>query len=188
MGKVGLLVRTADRFHTTAQRIHHQLWVTEFSWMTNPPDPELGDADATAARYVAYSLYEMWRAGASLVVWQQVLDSPTAAFLGGGLYFESGQPKETLSAFAFPFIASVSRGKGFAWGRVPVSHRVRVLVQRAVGSRWASVASLESDRHGIFTARFPASQNGLYRAQVPGGPTSLAYDSVPIPPRRTHAL
>ncbi len=186
MSKVGALVRTADRLHTTAQRIHHQIWVTEFSWITNPPNSQLGDSDPVAARYVAYSMYEMWSSGASLVIWAQVLDTPGADMAGGGLYWGSGQPKLTLQAFAFPVVASVSRGDGFVWGRVPVSHPVQVVVERASGRRWRQVGTSVTGSDGVFTARFRATGNGRYRARVIGGPTSLAYDSRPIPPKRTH--
>src|SRR5205085_8044529 len=58
MGRLQDLVQTADRLHTDSPKIHHQIWATEFAWFTNPPNPLLGDAAATAARYVAYSMYE----------------------------------------------------------------------------------------------------------------------------------
>jgi hypothetical protein len=187
MSKVGTLVRTADRLHTAAQRIHHQIWVTEFAWLTNPPNTLLGDAEPTAARYVAYSMYEMWKSGVSLVIWLTVLDEPSDGFAGQGLYASSGRPKLTLRAFAFPFVAAVNARHGFAWGRVPVSHQVRVVVQRATGWGWRTVARRLTGADGVFSARFPASGNALYRARVLEGPTSLAYDSRPIPPKRIHA-
>lgn len=186
MPKVSALVRAADRLHTAAPRISHQIWVTEFAWPTNPPDPQLGDSPSTAARYVAYSMYEMWRSGVSVVIWEDALDSPADDIPGGGLYAASGAPKLTEQAFAFPVVAGVSGGHGFAWGRAPVSRRVRVVVQRAVGGRWRAVARLTTGSDGTFYVGFRARGNGLYRARVIGGPTSLAYDSKRIPPRQTH--
>jgi hypothetical protein len=188
MGEVGAMVHTADRLHTTARGIRHQIWVTEFSWFTNPPNAQLGDGDAVAARYVAYSMYEMWNSGVSLVIWQTVLDEPGNDFAGAGLYRNSGEPKLTVTAFAFPVVASVSHGHGFVWGRAPVRHRVKVVVQRALGTQWRTVATLRTGSDGVFSARFRAGGNGVYRAYVIGGPTSLGYDSRPIPPRRTHAF
>lgn len=186
MGKVAALVAAADRLHTVAPSIKHQLWVTEFAWPTNPPDKLVGDRGRVAARYVAYSLYEMWRAGVSLVVWQTVLDTPTASLLGGGLYAEDGAPKATLRAFAFPFVASVNRGSGFAWGRVPRSRRVKVVVERRSGSGWQKVARTRTSADGIFSVRFSARGNGVYRALTAYGQASLPYNSQPIPPKRTH--
>jgi hypothetical protein len=186
MGEVGALVRTADRLRTTAQRIHHRLWVTEFAWPTNPPDSQIGDSEPLAARYVAYSMYEMWKSGASLVIWQTVLDVPGGTPAGGGLYRSSGKPKLTLRAFAFPVIASVNGGRGFVWGRAPVASRTRIIVQRPRGRGWENVAWLRTGTDGVFDAHFRASNNGLYRVHVLGGPTSLAYNSRSIPPERTH--
>jgi hypothetical protein len=186
MAEVGALVRAADRLHTTAQRIHHRIWVTEFAWPTNPPNRQLGDSDPVAARYVAYSMYEMWKSGVSLVIWQTVLDEPGNDVAGGGLYQSSGRPKPTLHALAFPVVAVVSRGHGLAWGRAPVSSRTRIIVQRARGRGWTNVAWLRTGTDGVFEARFRAFGNGLYRAHVLGGPTSFAYNSRPIPPKRTH--
>jgi hypothetical protein len=186
MGKVARLVAAGDRLHTVAPRIRHQLWVTEFAWFTNPPDALVGDSGRVAARYVAYSMYEMWRSGVALVIWQTVRDTVAAGRVGGGLYSISGPPKPDLWAYAFPFIASVDHGSGFAWGRVPVSRRMKVLVERGYGGRWRVVARARTGADGVFDVRFRAPGNGLYRAVTVGGPTSLAYDSRAIPPRRTH--
>jgi hypothetical protein len=92
----------------------------------------------------------------------------------------------TLQAFAFPLVASVNSGHAYVWGRAPVSHPVLVLVQRAVGRVWHTFARVHTAADGVFSARTRASGNGLYRAQVVGGPTSLAYNSTPIPAKRTH--
>ncbi|HEY2435966.1 MAG TPA: hypothetical protein VGH93_02215, partial [Solirubrobacteraceae bacterium] len=166
--------------------IRHPIWVSEFAWFTNPPDALIGDPGPTAARFVAYSLYEMWHSGVDLVIWQQVEDTPAADPSGGGLYTASGVPKLMLTAYAFPFVASVGGHAGFAWGRAPAAARRTVWVQRLSGGRWRTVATARSSRDGTFVVRFHAPGNGLYRARVLGGPTSLTYDSQSIPPRRTH--
>ena len=44
------------------------LWVTEFSWDSNPPDPG-GVPTALESRWVAEGLYRMWANGFSLVTW-----------------------------------------------------------------------------------------------------------------------
>lgn len=188
LGKVQALIAAADRLHTAAPRIHHQIWVTEWAWFTNPPNNLYGDSPAAAARYVAYSLYEMWRSGIDLVIWQNVQDTSTVADPGGGLYTAAGAPKLMLSAYAFPFVARVSHGSGFAWGRAPHTGRRRVWVQRLSGRRWRTVATTFTARDGVFEVAFSTRGNALYRAQLAGGPASLIYDSHPIPPRRTHLL
>ncbi len=75
MGKLTTLLHAARQLHTVAAGSRFGLWVTEFSWFTNPPDKEVGDAPMVSARYTAYSMYEMWRAGASLVTWFLARDS-----------------------------------------------------------------------------------------------------------------
>jgi hypothetical protein len=179
-------VQTADRLYTDLPAIHHQIWVTEWGWVTNPPDKSVGDSPGVAARYVAYSMYEMWKNRVSLVIWQVVDDFAEATPDGRGLYTNQGKPKVTVSAFGFPVVASVSGNGGFAWGRVPISRRVAVRVQRQAGRRWTNVTTTVTGSDGVFYVRIRAHGNGLYRAQVVGGPTSLPYDSRPIPPRRTH--
>jgi hypothetical protein len=187
MGKVDALVSAANRFHTAIPKAGHRIWVTEFHWYTNPPNGVIGDSWPAAARYVAYSMYEMWRAGASLVIWQCVFDNPGHDIGSGcGLYSASGRPKLTLQALAFPMVALVSDGRGYAWGQAPFSHSVRVAVERAVGRSWRTIEKLRTRGDGVFEAHFRARGRGLYRAQVARGPTSLAYDPRPIPPRRTH--
>jgi hypothetical protein len=156
MGEVRNLVQTVDSLRTA----HHQIWVTEFAWFTNPPNPGLGDPGPTAARYVAYSMYEMWNSGVSSVFWQSITDLPPG-------YSDAG--------------------RGYVWGRVPVSRRSRVVVQRLVRGQWRTVSRLRTGTDGVFYATFPARGNGLYRAQA-SGQTSLAYNSAPIPPIYTHPL
>lgn len=186
MGKIASVVQAADRLHTVAPRIRHQIWVTEYAWFTNPPDKLIGDSEPRAARYVAYSMYELWHSGVTLVIWQTIQDYAGANPAGGGLYTSSGRPKLTLRAFAFPVVASVSGGGGFVWGRAPVSHRVTVVVERRAGHRWRELTAVQTGSDGVFRVRFRARGNGIYRARVVRGPVSLAYDSRPIPPSRTH--
>ena len=191
MGELHRLVRTAETLHTIGPRISHQVWVTEWAWPTNPPDRFVGDSYAITARYVAYSMYEMWASGVSLVVWDSIEDQPPAVaevnpvISGGGLVASSGQPKPSFQAFSFPVIASVSRGRGLVWGRAPVSGPARVVIERSNQGAWQPLATVPTASDGVFDYHFAASTNGIYRAAVVAGPTSLAYNSTPIPAKRT---
>jgi hypothetical protein len=136
----------------------------------------------------------MWHSGVSLVIWLfardpslDVQNSPEL-ILGGGLYTSSGQPKLTLRAFAFPVVASVIAGRGFVWGRAPVTGRTQLTVQRAAGRRWITIASIRTGPDGVFYLPLRARGNGLYRARLPNGDLSLAYDSRPIAPRQIHSF
>jgi hypothetical protein len=178
------LLNAASRLHTIG-RGPHPLWFTEWGWVTRPPDSKVGDSFSTAARYVAYSMYEMWRAGGSLVVWQGIRDGTPGQLGGSGLETGSGRVKPSLKAFGVPFIASVTRGRGFAWGRVPVSLPASVAVQRRTRHGWRTVAHAETGADGVFSVGFRARGNAVFRAQS-GAITSLPYYSARIPARRTH--
>jgi hypothetical protein len=190
-GRLVRLVRTAERLHTILPRTKHQLWATEWSWFTNPPQTTFGVPDRTAARYVDYSMWLLWHNDIPLVIWFQIQDPPNASgvseeFLpGGGLYTSSGRPKLMMRAFSFPLIASVSHRRVYVWGRVPIPRRVRVYVQRGVHGGWRTIARARTQSDGVFVVRARAHGNALYRAYVKGGPVSLGYNTRPIPAQST---
>jgi hypothetical protein len=190
-GRLVGLVRTADRLHTILPSTPHQLWATEWSWFTNPPQATFGVPDRVAARYVDYSMWLLWHNDIPLVIWFQIEDPPNQSAVneqfipGGGLYTSSGRPKLMMRAFSFPMIASVSHGRVYVWGRVPISRRVRVYVQRAVHGGWRTIASARTQSDGVFVVRARAQGNALYRAYVKGGPVSLGYNTRPIPAQST---
>jgi hypothetical protein len=190
MPKLRALLDTAKRLRTI-RGDNQLLWATEFAWATNPPNTPIGDSPGTAARYVAYALYELWAAGVSTVIYAPAIDNPLTASTnlsesGTGLLNADLTPKLTLTALAFPFIASVGAKGGFAWGRVPVSHRVKVFVQHKTRRGWRTAQSVRTGPDGVFTAHFPAHGNGTYRAQVAHGQISLPYFSAKIPGKRLH--
>jgi len=192
VGKLDTLLSAAERLNTAAPHIKYKLWADEWSWFTNPPDKQVGDAPHTAARYTAYSMYEMWRDGVSLVVWFRAEDPSTPppnspSFInGGGLYTSTGTPKPMMQAFDFPVVAGISRGQGFVWGRAPVSRRTEVVIEHKVGGTWRRLMTANTASDGVFEVHFAATHNGSYRAQIPHSLVSLGYNSEPIAPVRTH--
>jgi hypothetical protein len=106
-----------------------------------------------------------------------------------GMYFgcaggpECWRPKPSLTAFRFPFVAFTS-GKGvLVWGRTPFGRRGRVVIERR-GATWRRVATLRSDRFGIFTRTLRTSRRGFMRARLlpaSGRPAEL---SVPFSLKR----
>jgi hypothetical protein len=194
MGKVRSLLKASERLHTASPNIKYGLWVTEWSWFSNPPNPVFGETDPVAARYTAYGLYELWRSGTSLVVWLLInytpafLNAPPAGRYGGALYTRTGQPTLKMQAFEFPVIASVNHGRGYVWGRAPAGGHAKVLIQRKQGKGWKTLGSARTASDGVFQFHFGAHGNGTYRASVNGGPVSLGYFSAPIPPKRTKAF
>jgi hypothetical protein len=190
-GRLTALLALADKRHLTLPREHHQAWATEWSLFTDPPQPVFGVADRLAARYVDYSMYLLWHFKIPLVIWFVIRDPAHANPLsedfipGGGLYWPSGREKLMGRAVAFPMLASVGRRRAYYWGRVPLSRRVRVFVQRAVPGGWRTVASGRTNPSGVFFIASRPHGQALYRAYVRGGPVSLGYNSRPIPAEAT---
>ena len=121
------------------------LWVTEFAWDTNPPDP-LGVPEELHARWVSEVLYRMWNQGVSLVTWFLLRDQPWGVPglpFQSGLYFRSpdgiaaDRPKLALTAFRFPFVAfrEPKRRTVMFWGRSPAG-RTDVVVEREDDGSW----------------------------------------------------
>jgi hypothetical protein len=195
-GKIVKLVQTARKLKTvTNPREKRPLWVTEWSWFTDPPNQIVGDAPVTAARYVDDSMWLMWHFGVKIVIWFTVEDPPglnqtQAQFVtGGGLFTSDGQPKPMFQAFAFPIYASVDRHRrGYVWGRAPVGGHQRVVIERiAPGNRWIRAGTAFTRADGTFVAHLRHGKRTVYRARIPHGAVSLGYRAVPIKPGRTHA-
>jgi hypothetical protein len=179
LGDLGAMRRVL----TAAQRLGQidsrggsaQLWVTEFSWDSNPPDPE-GVPAVLHARWTAEALYRMWRSGVSAVVWLALRDKapPPASVSQSGLWYRGAsfvqdRPKPALQAFRFPLVAFPERRRVFVWGRTPAGRPATVLVERTFRGGWARLGRLATNEHGIFTARFPvAARTGFVRARVVG--------------------
>ncbi|HEV2812324.1 MAG TPA: cellulase family glycosylhydrolase, partial [Solirubrobacteraceae bacterium] len=103
-----------------------QLWVTEFSYDSAPPDPFAVPVHEHA-RWVSESLYRMWAQGVTLVTWFQLRDNPQGTFHWGatyqsGLYFRTTdryadeKAKPALRSIRFPFVALPSGSAVKLWG------------------------------------------------------------------------
>jgi hypothetical protein len=148
-----------------------QLWATEFSWDTDPPDSR-GVPMALATRWTAEALYRMWSYGVSQVTWLLLRDQPPSDPYQSGLYFRGpslaqDQPKDLLAAFRFPFVAYPRGANVTTWGRVPrgapgVSVLVEQQTQTPLG--WVPLGTLTSNANGIVTGLFPRHGMGAVRA------------------------
>jgi hypothetical protein len=162
------------------KRIIHQgpvrFWVTEFSWDSNPPDPNGVPLDLHV-RWVAEALYRMWHSGVGLVTWFQLRDDdaegrPHSSVFESGLYeFCAGglgcdKPKPSLQAFRFPFVAFRSGGRVQVWGRTPPGSTGRVVVEQLVGQTWRPVRTYRVHRDGIFRGKPRRRGRGPLRARL----------------------
>jgi hypothetical protein len=150
------------------------LWVTEFSYDSNPPNPQ-APSTARQARWLEQAFYVFWRQGTSVVTWYLVRDQAPipdyASAYESGVYLRDGTPKPSLRAFQFPFVVQPS-GRGLiAWGKAPVAGTVTI--QKQGGSRWITVGRVSAAAGGTFTKRLSGHKGG-FRASV-GGITSLVW-------------
>ena len=156
-----------------------RFWVTEFSWDTQPPDPK-GVPTALHARWVAEALYKMWRSGVSMVTWFMMRDETFPGHYQSGFYPNTGrtfvkeQPKLSLTAFRFPFVAYVVDGRVSVWGRTPPSGALRpVVIERYTSTGWKTIGTLTAGAAGLFAGKFATTTTGYVRARMtlPSGAT-----------------
>jgi hypothetical protein len=187
MGKLMRPLRAAVRAGNVYPRTSKQLWATEMSWDSSPPDPRAVPANLHA-RYLEGALYTLWQQGTRAVIWWQIRDSARGQgfiyTLQSGIFYRGvdptkDRPKPAYTAFRFPFTAyrSFSKrrgsyGRAHLWGLAP--HGGTVLIQRRGASRWVTVRRLRAFSDRVFTAELAARHRDVLRA-VQDGEASLSW-------------
>jgi hypothetical protein len=173
-----------------------QFWVTEFGWDTNPPDPQ-GVPVALQARWISEAFFRMWRAGVSVATWFQMRDG-----WGGDARFADGLyricpaqpynpacdwPKLSFNSFRFPFVAfRRDRRHVLIWGRTPGGVPGTVIVDKARGAGFQPVATLATDRYGIFqrTLRIRETSKGTSKGSLRARLADGSIQSLPFSLKR----
>ncbi len=168
------MLRGAERAGTVSGR--HPVWVTEFWWDSNPPNPA-GAPLGVQARWIEESLYLFWKAGASAAINFQIRDStdrPDArAGYQAGVFFGDGRPKPSLTAFRFPFVTErIDKQRLRAWGKAPEAGQLTI--QRRQGGRWVSIRNVQVGKGAVFVATLRLSGKQRLRAEV-GSSQSLVW-------------
>lgn len=175
MWKLARPLALAERTGRVLPREHKQLWVTEFSWDSNPPNSD-GVPLAKWARWMEESFYVLWRGGVDAIAWFELADGACVPNCGdvfeSGLYFVNGTPKPGIEAFKFPFVVVPSGSRDVVWGIAPVAGTVQV--QERKSGRWRTILTFRRGAHAIFTRTISLSGHPLMRARV-GGQTSLTW-------------
>ena len=160
-----------------------EFWVTEFAWDTLPPDSFAVPIDLQA-RWISEALYRSWNAGVSLFTWFQLWDEPGTSRYQDGFYFRNGedlrnaQPKPSLTAYRFPFVAYKQRKKVFVWGRTPYGVRGRVLVQRMTKTGWRRTGAFVANRYGIFSGKVKYVKTAVPKPAAPQANAPSYHDLV----------
>jgi hypothetical protein len=182
--KMNALLKTAERLGAITSAHPVQFWVTEVGWSSNPPNRN-GVPMGLESRWVAESMYQMWKSGVTLGTWFLLQDRSVHTPWQSGLYFSSSsladaQAKPLLSPFRFPFVAYLQpRGNVLVWGRDATSDSQDVTIQQqnSAGGPWNTVATVTSNSYGIFRATLPLRAKKAYslRASAPGSGMSQAF-------------
>jgi hypothetical protein len=132
------------------------LWLTEYGYQTNPPDPLLGVTQAQQAAFVGEAAMKVWRqSGVTMLIQFLIRDEPAVGGWQSGLVTVHGTPKLSYHAFALP-LAQLGRSgpRATVWGQIRPGSGARTFqIQRAVGGAWHVVGGTrETGRNGAFTA------------------------------------
>jgi hypothetical protein len=176
LGRITQVLRGAEKAGTTLPGIH-PVWVTEFWWDSNPPNPS-GSSLATQARWIEQSLFLFWKGGASLAINFEVGDTtarPTVrAGFQSGVYFANGQPKPSLTAWRFPFVTQrLNKTHIEAWGKSPETGLLRI--QRKRGGHWSTLRKLRISAGAVFDTKVRTSAGKQQLRAVVGQSQSLTW-------------
>ena len=157
LGRVVNVLRGAESAGTLPGS--HPVWVTEFWWDSNPPNPVGAPLDVQA-RWIEQSLYLFWKAGASAAINFQIGDTTDRpdvhAGFQSGVFFGNGQPKPSLTAFRFPFVTErIDERTLRAWGRAPEGGTL--LIQRQQGAAWVTIKELQVSKGAVFLTELRSS-------------------------------
>jgi hypothetical protein len=183
--KMYALLRTAQRLGAIVSAQPVQLWVTEVGWNSNAPNSK-GVPMQLETRWVAESMYQMWKCGVAVGTWFLLEDMPTR--FQSGLYFRSGpsladaSAKPLLAPFELPFVAYLKPGgKVQVWGRDATSDQQDVTIDMKVGGRWTTVATITSNGYGIFQATLAVHALGSYSMRASANGVTSAVFSLKVP-------
>jgi hypothetical protein len=152
------------RLRSTTGRF--RLYLTEYGYITNPPNRRYGVSQAKQSLFNAESAYVVWlrRSRIKLLTQYEFNDDRT---FPTGLRFINGRPKTAFFTFPTPFVVDTRRGLARArfWGQVRPDAERRVVIQIKRGATFSTVATLSTDGGGYFTRVMRAQRRATYRFQ-----------------------
>ena len=171
--KMGTLERVLDRLNGVyGSRTHFPIWNTKYGYQTRPPEAVAQINAATAAIYINWGEYLMWRQPRIKSYMQYLLVDPPGGNFASGLEFASGTPKADYDAYRVPlFMPSTSARRGRpleVWGGARASRfggSRSVAIQFQAGSRgsFQTLKVVPLSSHGYFDVRQAFSGSGTIR-------------------------
>ena len=179
MSDLGRFIRALDKVTRagglkprTGKRLG--VWLDEFDYQTNPPDPYAGVSLAKQNWWLQQGAATAWAnsrvRNLTQYVWE---DEPYKKGQGGnqgGLRFTNGKAKPSLAGFRAPFVPTRrSSSTVRAWGQVRPGGRTTVQLQRKSGKTWKTIATTGTDAYGGFRKDVRVRGRATLRFRWPGG-------------------
>jgi hypothetical protein len=143
-----------------------RVYLTEYGYITFPPNRKYGVSLAKQSVFNAQSAYVAWlmRSRIKLLTQYEFNDDRT---FPTGLRFNDGRPKTAFFTFPTPFFIDTRRGLPRArfWGQVRSDAQRTVAIQIKRGATFSTVATLSTDAGGYFTRVMRAQRRATYRFQ-----------------------
>jgi len=175
LGRLMKVINAAIKANTVVPDAHKPLWVTEFGYDSNPPNPN-GLPVAEQAAWLEDSFYVFWKEGVSTDLWYLIRDQPGKLWnvnYYSGIYLYNGKRKKSYTAYQFPLVVAADGTQAQIWGMAPTSGVVHV--QTRVNGQWSTIASYHASAGSVFESLIAAPEKGaLFRAVV-GPSTSLTW-------------
>jgi hypothetical protein len=148
-----------------------RLWLTEYGYQTNPPDPVFGVSLAAQARYVAdAALRVYWASRVDMLVQFLVRDDADPDGWQSGLFSARGRAKPAARVFPLPLAQMSRRGAGVTiWGQLRAHQGRRPYrLQEVFGSfdRWIG-GTRRTDARGFFQLTVRAEKGAKLRVWSP---------------------
>jgi hypothetical protein len=116
-----------------------RIWLTEYAYQTNPPDPYIGVSENLQAEYMSGAALRAYLAPrVDVLIHFLVRDEPQLAGWQSGLLSVAGRAKPSYWAFSLPLAQEARHGsQTLLWGQVrPGKGRRAYRLQKQVNGRW----------------------------------------------------
>jgi hypothetical protein len=149
------------------------VWLTEYGYQTNPPDPMLGVTLKRQATNLSLAAMRAWRLPRVTMLIQYLYrDEPVLSRFQTGLVFVDDRWKPSLQAFRLPFAQMSRNGERVTvWGQIrdgkPGRKRYRLEVLRRNVWRPVGRARLTNEQ-GVFVRTVRVKKGALFRVWSPG--------------------
>jgi hypothetical protein len=146
-----------------------RIWLSEYAYQTDPPDPILGVPLALQARYVGEAAYVAWKTPRiDLLIHFLYRDEPNVARFQSGLVTLGNAKKPSFAAFEAPLVEVARAGaRTTLWGqlRAPAAGTTAT-IQTRVGSAWRTLVTLRVAAHKYFRWTGTLPKGGTVRVRA----------------------